>query len=69
MMPAEARARLTIPEIAERLAISPTAVYKLLEAGEIPGIRRPGCRRKLWIVTRSAFSEWERTCGMERKSA
>lgn len=54
--------RMTIPEIAERLEIGTTAVYELLEQGEIPGIR---CGRR-WIVTRYAYEEWERTCGMKR---
>lgn len=53
-------ARLSIPEIAERLRIGRTAVYNMLESGILPGIR-VGRR---WIVTRYAFEEWERTCGM-----
>ena len=53
--------RLTVKEVALRLAISDKAVYGLLERGVIPGIRY-GKRR--WIITRHAYGEWERTCGV-----
>jgi excisionase family DNA binding protein len=52
--------RMSIPEIAERLAIGRIAVYGMLEQGIIPAIR-VGRR---WIVTRHAFETWERTCGL-----
>ena len=54
-------ARITVPEIAMRLGIGRLAVYSLLEQGKMPGIRL----RRRWIVTRSAYERWERTCGME----
>lgn len=52
--------RMSVPEIAERLAIGRIAVYTMLEQGIIPGIRIG----RRWIVTRHAFEVWERTCGM-----
>jgi excisionase family DNA binding protein len=52
-------ARISVPEIAERLGIGRGAVYAMLERGIIPGIR-VGRR---WIITRHAYQEWERTCG------
>ncbi len=52
-------ARVTIPEIAKRLAIGRLAVYSMLEQGIIPAIRLG----KRWIVTRHAYFEWERTAG------
>jgi excisionase family DNA binding protein len=52
--------RITIPEIALRLSIGRLAVYAMLEQGIIPGIRLG----RRWIVTRHAYEQWERTCGM-----
>jgi excisionase family DNA binding protein len=52
---------IQIPEIAKRLGIGRLKVYAMLEAGIIPGIR---FGRK-WIVTRYAYEQWERTCGMQ----
>jgi len=52
--------RISVPEIARRLSIGRLAVYSMLEQGIIPGVRL--CRR--WIVTRHAYEQWERTCGM-----
>ena len=51
--------RLTVMEIAKRLAIGKMAVYEMLERGIIPGI----WLGKRWIVTRHAYEQWERTCG------
>ena len=51
--------RMSIPEIARRLAIGRLAVYTMLEQGLLPAIR-VGRR---WIVTRAAFEQWEKTCG------
>ena len=51
--------RITVPEIAQRLSIGRIAVYAMLERGIIPGVRIG----RLWIVTRYAYDEWERTCG------
>jgi excisionase family DNA binding protein len=53
-------ARMTVEEIAHRLDIGRLAVYKMLEQGLLPGIRLG----RRWIVTRHAFEEWERTCGV-----
>jgi excisionase family DNA binding protein len=52
--------RMSIPEIANRLSVGRIAVYTMLEQGIIPAIRLG----RRWIVTRSAFENWERTCGM-----
>ena len=61
--------RLTVLEIAKKLAIGKMAVYDMLERGIIPGI----WLGKRWIVTRHAYEQWERTCGtsinMPRKTA
>jgi excisionase family DNA binding protein len=54
------RARMTVEEIARRLAIGRLAVYTMLEQGLIPAVRLG----RRWIVTRHAFDTWERTCGM-----
>jgi len=59
--PEEARsARIDVPEIARRLRIGRMAVYSMLEQQIIPGIRL----RRRWIITRHAYEQWERTCGM-----
>lgn len=52
--------RMSIPEIATRLAIGRLTVYTMLEQGIIPAIRLG----RRWIITRYAFENWERTCGM-----
>jgi excisionase family DNA binding protein len=52
--------RISVPEIAQRLAIGRVAVYSLLEQGAMPGIRLG----RRWIITRHAYEQWERTCGM-----
>ena len=52
-------ARMSIPEIARRLALGRLAVYAMLEQGLLPGIRLG----RRWIVTRHAYEQWERTCG------
>ena len=51
---------MAIPEIAARLAIGRLAVYEMLENGMLPGLRLG----RRWIVTRHAFEQWERTCGV-----
>lgn len=59
-LPAPARgSRMSIPEIAHRLAIGRQAVYEMLEQGILPGIRLG----RRWIVTRNAYEKWEATCG------
>jgi excisionase family DNA binding protein len=52
--------RIAIPEIAKRLNVGRVAVYTMLELQIIPGIRLG----RRWIVTRHAFEQWERTCGV-----
>jgi len=52
--------RISVPEIAERLGIGRLAVYAMLERRIIPGVRLG----RRWIVTRYAYEQWERTCGM-----
>jgi excisionase family DNA binding protein len=51
---------MTVEEIARRLDIGRLAVYAMLEQGLLPGIRL-GHR---WIITRHAYEQWERNCGM-----
>jgi excisionase family DNA binding protein len=57
--------RLTVAEIAKRLRIGPLAVYAMLESGALPGLRIG----RRWLVTRSAYEEWERTCGSKKPAA
>jgi excisionase family DNA binding protein len=52
--------RISVPEISQRLEIGRLAVYALLEQGIMPGIRLG----RRWIITRNAYEQWERTCGM-----
>ena len=52
--------RITVPEIAWRLSIGRLAVYTMLKQGIIPGVRLG----RHWIVTRYAYEQWERTCGV-----
>jgi excisionase family DNA binding protein len=58
--PRDAPNRMTVEEIARRLDIGRLAVYAMLEQGILPGIRLG----RRWIVTRQAYEQWERTCGM-----
>ena len=51
---------MSIPEIAERISVGRIAVYTMLEQGIIPAVRLG----RRWIVTRHAFENWERTCGV-----
>jgi len=52
--------RMSVGEIAERLNVGRLAVYAMLEQGIMPGIRLG----RRWIVTRHAYEQWERTCGL-----
>lgn len=56
------RGRISVPEIARRLDIGRLAVYAMLDQGILPGIRLG----RRWIITRHAYEQWERTCGMQR---
>lgn len=51
---------MSIPEIANRLSVGRLAVYRMLEQAIIPAVRLG----RRWIVTRHAFENWERTCGV-----
>jgi excisionase family DNA binding protein len=53
--------RMSVEEIARRLDIGRLAVYAMLEQGLLPGIRLG----RRWIVTRHAYEQWERTCGVQ----
>jgi excisionase family DNA binding protein len=53
--------RISVPEIARRLEVGRLAVYTMLEQGIMPGIRLG----RRWIITRQAYDQWERTCGMQ----
>jgi excisionase family DNA binding protein len=55
--------RMSVPEIARRLNIGRLAVYAMLEQGILPGIRLG----RRWIVTRHAYEQWERTCGIHNR--
>jgi excisionase family DNA binding protein len=52
--------RMSVPEIAQRLDIGRIAVYAMLEQGILPGVRLG----RRWIITRHAYEQWERTCGL-----
>jgi excisionase family DNA binding protein len=63
-IPAElASCRMSVQEIARRLDIGRCTVYAMLEQGIMPGIRL----RRRWIITRHAYEQWERTCGMRAR--
>ena len=51
---------MSIPKIASRLAMGRQAVCSMLEQGLLPGIRLG----RRWIVTRYAYGQWKRTCGI-----
>ena len=53
--------RMTVPEIAGRLAVGQMAVYRMLEEKIIPAVRVG----KRWVVTRKAFEKWEESCGLQ----
>ena len=56
--------RMTVQQIAERLNLGRQTVYDMLEQGILPGIRL-GQR---WLITRHAYEEWERNCGIRNRS-
>jgi excisionase family DNA binding protein len=56
--------RMLVEEIARRLDIGRLAVYSMLEQGVLPGIRLG----RRWIITRHAYEQWERTCGMQART-
>jgi len=60
VLPGRPGNRMSVEEVAGRLEIGRKAVYTLLEQGILPGIRLG----RRWIVTRHAYEQWERTCGL-----
>jgi excisionase family DNA binding protein len=58
-------ARITVEEVARRLSVGRRAVYAMLSQGILPGIRL----NQRWLITRYAYEQWERTCGMRADSA
>jgi len=54
--------RVTVNEISHRLGIGRAAVYALLEQQILPAVRLG----RRWIITRHAYEQWERTCGMRK---
>jgi excisionase family DNA binding protein len=52
--------RITVLEVAERLSIGRLKVYAMLEQQILPAVRVG----RQWIITRHAYEQWERTCGM-----
>jgi len=52
--------RISVSEIARRLNIGRLAVYTMLQQGIMPGLRLG----RRWLVTRHAYQQWERSCGM-----
>ena len=56
--------RMSVQEIARRLEIGRLAVYTMPEQGVLPGIRLG----RRWIITRYAYEQWERTCGMRART-
>lgn len=56
--------RISVREISARLSIGRLAVYKLLEQRIIPALRLG----RRYIVTRHAYEQWERCCGMDNTS-
>lgn len=60
MLPSSVTGRISVPEIAQRLNIGRQAVYAMLEQRIIPAVRLG----RRWIITRYAYEQWERTCGM-----
>ena len=59
-LPGRQSGRISVPEIARPLGIGRLAVYAMLKQRILPGIRLG----RRWIVTRHAYDQWERTCGM-----
>ncbi len=58
----ELPARLTVAEICRDLGFNRSRVYKLLEDEVIPNVRLG----RSWLITREAYEQWKRTCGMQR---
>ena len=62
------RSRMTIEELSQRLGVGKKAIYKMLQLGKIPSIRGGEGETSRFIVTRHAFEQWEKTCGMRKAS-
>jgi excisionase family DNA binding protein len=59
-LPRQQSGRISVPEIAARLDVGRLTVYAMLEQRILPGVRLG----RRWIITRHAYEQWERTCGM-----
>lgn len=57
--------RITVEEIMERLGVCNATVYDLLKRGEIPSLRL----NRVYIISRYAYEQWERTFGTRSKIA
>jgi excisionase family DNA binding protein len=55
-----AKAVLTIGEVAEMLRVHPTTVYRLLKRGDIPGFKIGGN----WRVSVNALDRWMSEMGL-----
>jgi excisionase family DNA binding protein len=60
LLPGRVSSRISVLEIADRLSIGRLAVYAMLKQQILPGIKLG----RRWIITRHAYEQWERTCGM-----
>jgi len=60
-LPVQLGNRMSVEEVARRLHVGRPAVYAMLEQRILPGIRLG----RRWIITRHAYEQWERTCGMQ----
>jgi excisionase family DNA binding protein len=55
---------LSVQDLADLMGVCKDTVYDLLHRGVIPSIRTGRGTRAKFIVTRHAFEEWQRTCGL-----
>jgi len=51
---------MTPMDVAKRLNVGTRAVYTMLEQGILPGVRLG----RRWLITRHAYEQWEKTCGL-----
>lgn len=57
--------RISVSEICSDLGLGRESVYQMLHDKTIPAIRR----KKLWLITRSAYEEWKRNCGRKQEES
>jgi excisionase family DNA binding protein len=55
-----AKSRLSVVEICQDLGLGRARVYEMLESRIIPNVRVG----RTWVVTRHAYEQWKRTCGL-----